>query len=97
MFLAIVSYDVSTRTVEGRRRLRRVARVCEDYGQRVQNSVFECWLSTVTLLLLRKRILAEMQTAEDSVRIYLLGEQWKGRMEHYGVRPVFAPDAPLIL
>jgi CRISPR-associated protein Cas2 len=97
MFLAIISYDVSTRTLEGRRRLRRVARACEDYGQRVQNSVFECWLSMETLLLLRNRIVAEMDAAEDSVRIYLLGEQWKGRVEHYGVRSVLAPDAPLIL
>lgn len=97
MFLAIVSYDVSTRTPEGRRRLRRVARTCEDYGQRVQNSVFECWLSTETLLLLRNRVVEEMNATEDSVRIYLLGEQWKGRVEHYGVRSVFTPDAPLIL
>lgn len=47
--------------------------------------------------MLRKRVLAEMHTAEDNVRIYLLGEQWKGRVEHYGARPVFAPDAPLII
>lgn len=75
MFLAIISYDVSTRTLEGQRRLRRVARACEDYGQRVQNSVFECWLSTETLLLLRSRIVAEMDATEDSVRIYLLEQR----------------------
>jgi len=97
MFLAIVSYDVSTRTPEGRRRLRRVARTCEDYGQRVQNSVFECWLSTETLLLLRKRLLDALRADEDSLRIYLLGEKWGGKVEHHGTRTVPDPDGPMIV
>lgn len=97
MFLAIVSYDVSTRTPEGRRRLRRVARACEDYGQRVQNSVFECWLSTETLLLLRKRILEAMHPGEDSLRIYFLGEKWNGKVEHHGIGAVPDPDGPMIV
>jgi CRISPR-associated protein Cas2 len=97
MFLAIVSYDVSTKTPEGRRRLRQVARACEDYGQRVQNSVFECWVSNESFLTLRKRVVDIMNAGEDSVRIYFLGEQWKGRIEHLGVKSVLDPQGPLIL
>lgn len=97
MFLAIVSYDVCTRTPEGRRRLRQVARACEDYGQRVQNSVFECWVSSENFLMLRKRVVDIMNAGEDSVRIYFLGERWKGRVEHLGVKSVLDPQGPLIL
>ncbi len=96
MFLAIVSYDVSTRTPQGRRRLRQVARACEDYGQRVQNSVFECWLSTESLLMLRKRVLDVIELTEDSLRIYFLGEHWQGRVEHFGVKSALDPQGPLI-
>ena len=97
MMLVVVSYDVSTVTPEGTRRLRRVARVCEDYGQRVQSSVFECWLDSTTLLLLRERLLKLLEPGEDSLRIYSLGEHWKGRVEHHGAKSVLDPEGPLIL
>ena len=93
----VVSYDVSTITREGKRRLRRVAKVCSDYGQRVQASVFECWVDPVQLLLLRNRLLGIIDTEADSLRFYYLGERWKGRIEHFGVKAVLDPEGVLIL
>jgi CRISPR-associated protein Cas2 len=77
--LVIVSYDVSTLTPEGRRRLRRVARACLDYGQRVQNSVFECNLDNATWILLQQRLMTEVNLQEDSLRFYFLGNNFSFR------------------
>lgn len=97
MILVVVSYDVSTTTLEGRRRLRRVAKTCEDYGQRVQASVFECWVDPTQLLLLRNRLLSLIDEDADSLRFYHLGERWKGRVEHIGIKSVLDPQGALIL
>ena len=97
MMLVVVSYDVSTRTPEGKRRLRQVAKMCEDYGQRVQCSVFECWLDPSQLVVLKGDLLRIMDPSTDSLRIYYLGEQWHGRVEHHGSKAVLAPDGPLVL
>ena len=87
--LIVVSYDVSTATQEGRRRLRRVAKICEDYGQRVQNSVFECLVDAERLVVMRNRLLAEVDPGEDSLRFYHLGNRWHRRVEHVcGPEPV---------
>ena len=93
----VVSYDVSTTTVEGRRRLRRVAKLCKDFGQRVQNSVFECVIEPGQWARLKARLLAEFHVEEDSLRFYFLGKNWKGRVEHHGIKGVVDMDEPLVL
>jgi CRISPR-associated protein Cas2 len=93
----VVSYDVATATPEGRRRLRRVAKHCEDFGQRVQNSVFECVIDPGQWANLRSRLLSEFEKTEDSLRFYFLGARWRGRVEHHGIKHIVEPDEPLVL
>lgn len=95
--LVLVSYDVSTRTEAGKRRLRRVARLCQDRGQRVQNSVFECIVDAAQWVSFRASLLTETDPGEDSLRFYFLGNNWKGRVEHVGAKPSYDPEGPLIL
>ena len=95
--LVLVSYDVSTVSDGGTRRLRRVARVCQNYGQRVQNSVFECLVEPAQWTTLRKRLIEEIDEAEDSLRFYFLGANWKRRVEHIGAKPSYDPEGPLIV
>lgn len=95
--LVIVSYDVSTRDDAGRRRLRRVARICEDRGQRVQNSVFECSVDAAQWITLRAALIAESNPEQDSLRFYFLGNEWRRRVEHIGTKPSYDPEGPLIL
>lgn len=95
--LVLVSYDVSTREEAGRRRLRRVARLCEDRGQRVQNSVFECLVDAAQWVRFRADLLAEIAPEEDSLRFYFLGNEWKRRVEHVGAKASYDPQGPLIL
>ena len=92
----LICYDVSTVTPEGRRRLRKVARLCKDYGQRVQQSVFECDLGEVQWAILRPALLATFHPAEDSLRFYRLGEDPSRRAEHHGVKPSVDFGGPLI-
>ncbi len=93
----LVSYDVSTRTEAGKRRLRRVARLCQDRGQRVQNSVFECLVDAAQWVEFRAALVAVAVAEEDSLRFYFLGNNWKDRVEHLGAKPAYDPDGPLIL
>ena len=93
----LVTYDVSTTTPAGRRRLRRVARVCEDYGRRVQFSVFECVLGSKELVLLRNRLLDEIDLEEDSIRLYHLRDDLKQGVECYGQNRSFDFQTPLII
>jgi len=95
--LVLVTYDVSTETLAGRRRLRRIARACQDFGQRVQFSVFECEVDPGQWTKLRARLLAELDAGEDSLRFYLLGANWKRRVEHHGAKPATDFDGPLII
>lgn len=95
--LVLVSYDVSTRDEAGRRRLRRVARLCEDRGQRVQNSVFECLVDAAQWVVFRAALIAESDLTQDSLRFYFLGNEWKRRVEHVGAKPSYDPQGPLIL
>lgn len=95
--LVLVSYDVSTRDKKGQRRLRRVARLCEDRGQRVQNSVFECLVDAAQWIAFRASLLAETDPQSDSLRFYFLGTEWKRRVEHIGAKPSYDPQGPLIL
>jgi CRISPR-associated protein Cas2 len=94
--MVIVSYDVSTETSAGRRRLRRVAKACLDYGQRAQKSVFECLVDPEQWTRLRQRLVDEFNPAEDSLRFYFLGSNWKRRVEHLGAKPAVDPQGPLI-
>jgi CRISPR-associated protein Cas2 len=83
----LVAYDVATTSAAGRRRLRRVAQVCQNFGQRVQFSVFECQVGEAELVRLRHDLLGEIDVDEDSLRLYLLGEDPSRRVEHYGQKP----------
>lgn len=95
--LVLVSYDVSTRTESGKRRLRRVARLCLNHGQRVQNSVFECLVDAAQWVSFRASLMAEADPEQDSLRFYFLGNNWKGRVEHIGTKPSYDPEGPLIV
>ena len=93
----LVTYDVNTEDAAGRRRLRRVARACLDFGQRVQHSVFECDVDPAQWALLRGRLVAEIDADRDSLRFYRLGADGRRRVEHVGAKPVLDLDGPLIL
>ena len=95
--LVVVAYDVNTETEEGRKRLRRVARVCEDCGQRVQKSVFECLVDAARWTRVRARLISEISEARDSLRFYFLGDNWKGRIEHVGAKASYDPQGALIV
>jgi len=95
--LVVVSYDVSTQTREGRRRLRRIAKACLNYGQRVQNSVFECLIDPAQWSQFRATLLHEIDPKQDSLRFYFLGKNWKRRVEHQGAKEPYDPEGPLIV
>jgi len=97
MMLVVVAYDVNTESPGGKKRLRRVARVCENHGQRVQNSVFECWVDPARWVEFKARLLDEIASERDSLRFYFLGDNWKGRIEHVGAKESYDPEGPLIL
>jgi CRISPR-associated protein Cas2 len=97
MMLVVVAYDVNTESEVGRRRLRRVAKVCENHGQRVQKSVFECWVDASQWVEMKAKLVAEVAIEHDSLRFYYLGDNWKGRVEHVGKDESYEPDEPLIL
>jgi len=88
--MVLVSYDVSTKNKAGRRRLRKLADVCQDYGQRVQNSVFECPMDPGQWVLLKNFLLSLYEPSEDSLRFYFLGSNWQRKVEHFGIKEV--PD-----
>lgn len=84
--LVLVSYDVSTINKRGQRRLRRVAKICESHGLRVQNSVFECLVDAAQWTRLRNILLKAYSKEEDSLRFYFLGNNWERRVEHHGIK-----------
>lgn len=94
--LVLITYDVSTETKAGRRRLRNISKACMDYGQRVQYSVFECDISPAQWTELRARLVSIIDQKEDSLRFYMLGSNWKRRVEHVGTKPAVDFDGPLI-
>jgi len=95
--LVVVSYDISTVEPEGQKRLRRVAKACKDYGQRVQFSVFECEVDPARWTVLRQRLIDEINPEVDSLRFYFLGANWKRRVEQIGAKKSYDPDDPLIV
>ncbi len=94
--LVLVSYDVNTEDAAGRRRLRRISKLCTNWGQRVQFSVFECLLDNTQWLKLRASLMKEMDETKDSLRFYILGNQWRGHVEHICAKPSYDPEGTLI-
>jgi CRISPR-associated protein Cas2 len=97
MMLILVTYDVSTVDAAGRRRLRRVAQACKDYGTRVQKSVFECQVGQTEWTRLRTRLITEMDAEHDSLRFYFLDETAVQRIEHHGAAKPVDLNEPLML
>lgn len=95
--MVLVSYDVATTSPGGARRLRRVARACTDFGQRVQFSVFEIQVDPAQWTALRTRLEGIVDPAKDSLRYYYLGANWSRRIEHFGAKPATDFDGPLIV
>ncbi len=95
--MVLVSYDVSLKEAAGSRRLRRIANVCKNYGQRVQYSVFECIVDPAQWTNLRAQLIQEMDETQDSLRFYFLGANWKRRVEHVGAKAGMDQEGPLIL
>lgn len=95
--MVLVTYDVNTETEAGKRRLRRVAKICENRGQRVQNSVFECLVDPAQWTDLRQKLVKEVDIGDDSLRFYFLGSNWKRRIEHVGIKPGYDPEGPLVV
>ena len=95
--LMLVTYDVATGDAAGRRRLRHVARLCQDFGQRVQYSVFECEVDAAQWAVLRARLIDEIDPRSDSLRFYRLGVNWRPRVEHVGNKTAYDPNGPLVV
>lgn len=95
--LILITYDVNTETPEGRRRLRQVAKQCQNFGQRVQNSVFECLLDAAQSRSLQYDLLKLIDKNKDSLRFYNLGNNYASRIEEFGCKKSYDPQKPLIL
>lgn len=94
--LILITYDVNTESSGGKSRLRRVAKLCENYGQRVQNSVFECLLDPAQLLFVKEKLLKIIDEKQDSLRIYHLGDKYDRKIENFGAKLSYDPQKPLI-
>ena len=95
--LVLVTYDVDTTTLAGQKRLRKVAKACEDCGQRVQNSVFECLVDAAQARALKARLAGLINPEKDSLRFYYLGNNWHGKVEHIGAKPTIDLEGTLII
>ena len=95
--LVLITYDVNTETAAGRKRLRKVAKQCQNYGQRVQNSVFECIIDPALFKILRNELIQIMDEEKDSIRFYNLGNEWKNRIEHVGTKHTMNLEDSLIV
>lgn len=95
--MVLITYDVNTTTEAGKKRLRRVAKQCINYGQRVQNSVFECLLDPAQFAVLKNKLEEIIDKEKDSLRYYFLGSNWKRRVEHVGTKCVFDPEGTMIV
>ena len=90
--LVLITYDVNTEDAAGRRRLRQIAKQCVNYGQRVQNSVFECLLDAAQCRALQAKLCSLMDPDRDSLRFYYLGNQYEKKIEHFGAKPSYEPE-----
>lgn len=94
--MILVTYDVSTLDRKGSKRLRKIAKICQDYGVRVQNSVFECVVDQTEYTQLKIKLLQTIDESEDSLRIYRLGKQYKSKVEHFGIKEAIQVEDTLI-
>lgn len=94
--MVLITYDVNTETEAGKKRLHKVAKACQNYGQRVQNSVFECLIDAAQYRQLRHRLAQLIDPQKDSIRFYFLGDEWRRRVEHIGAKPSLDLEGPLI-
>lgn len=94
--LVLITYDVQTSSSGGSKRLRKVAKVCQNYGQRVQNSVFECIIDAIQLTVLKKELCSLIDEEKDSLRFYSLGNKYQTKVEHFGAKPSLDLEKPLI-
>lgn len=95
--MVLITYDVNTQDAGGRKRLRQIAKQCVNYGQRVQNSVFECVLDAAQCKQLQQKLLAIMDPEADSLRFYYLGNRYQGKIEHFGCKAAYEPEGTLIV
>ncbi len=95
--IVLITYDVNTEDPAGKKRLRQIAKQCVNYGQRVQNSVFECAVDATQCKLLQNVLLSLMDKEKDSLRFYYLGNKYHSKIEHFGVKPGYDPEGVLIL
>ena len=95
--MVLIAYDVSTESPGGKTRLRRVAKQCVNYGQRVQNSVFECLVEPAQFTLLRSKLEHIIDPSVDSLRYYFLGANWEKRVEHVGAKSTYNPEGVIIV
>ena len=95
--LVLITYDVNTEDADGRKRLRLIAKQCVNYGQRVQNSVFECMLDSAQCKLLQVKLRSIMDETRNSLRFYYLGKRYENKVEHFGARQTYLPEEPLVL
>nr|WP_243896279.1 CRISPR-associated endonuclease Cas2 [Paenibacillus sp. F411] len=95
--MLIITYDVSTKSSAGQKRLRQVSKICQNYGQRVQNSVFECLVDAAEFTALRYKLIEVIDQKQDSLRFYQLGNQYKNKVEHIGVKESIDLEGPLII
>ena len=93
--LVVITYDVNTEDAAGQRRLRKIAKQCVNYGQRVQNSVFECLLDAAQCRMLQAKLLDLMDQEKDSLRFYYLGDKYQNKIEHFGAKCGYAPEGLL--
>ena len=93
----LITYDVNTEDADGKRRLRRIAKQCVNYGQRVQNSVFECLLDAAQCRLLQAKLCELMDPERDSLRFYYLGKKYENRIEHFGSKASYDPEGTLMI
>ena len=95
--MVLITYDVNTETDAGKKRLHQVAKQCQNYGQRVQNSVFECILDPGRLKMLQASLAKIIDEEKDSIRYYYLGDEWRSRVEHLGAKKSIDLEGPLIV
>jgi CRISPR-associated protein Cas2 len=97
IILVVITYDVNTETSAGKQRLRKVAKQCINYGQRVQNSVFECNLDNAKAIEVKNILCNIIDPKTDSLRFYYLGNNYKNKVEHIGAKPTLDLESPLII
>ncbi len=95
--LVVITYDVNTEDAAGKTRLRKIAKQCINYGQRVQNSVFECLLDAGQCRKLQNKLCSIMDMKKDSLRFYYLGNHYENKIEHFGLNNTYMPEEPMII